>query len=233
MWAFIWLGLISFTVITLLIYNHLTKQADGFVGATIINQPKTNTDVSTTDLNANRGDPSCAIGKISTKPGKICTGLLSKREINSMCSEGTTSPITGEPCTGPASTLTYNTATNSTAGQDALDLAGNPYGLMGKSKSQKPTNYTVEIAKSTKVSQPPFPPCVGYVDEVVYAPTDTNADIANIKSELALLRKNMPNYIADGVNQQAGIIVKGMLRQQGFPLTDDKYGQNSAPLNCN
>jgi hypothetical protein len=74
---------------------------------------------------------------------------------------------------------------------------------------------------------------VGYVDEVVYAPSDTNADIAQIKSELALLQKNMPNYIADGVNQQTGPIVKGMLRQQGFPLTDDKYGQNTSPLNCN
>lgn len=159
MWAFIWLGLISFTVLSVLVYNHLNKQADGFVGATIINQQKTNTDVSTTNLNPNR-------------------------------------PI-------------------------------------GTNQSQRPTDYTVEIAKSTKVSQPPFPPCVGYVDEVVYAPTDTNADIANIKSELALLRKNIPNYVTDGVNQQTGIIVKGMLRQQGFPLTDDKYGQNSEPLNCN
>jgi hypothetical protein len=74
---------------------------------------------------------------------------------------------------------------------------------------------------------------VGYVDEVVYAPSDTNADIADIKAELALLQKNMPNYIADGVNQQTGIIVKGMLRQQGFPLTDDMYGQNEQALNCN
>jgi hypothetical protein len=181
MWAFIWLGLISFTVLSVLVLNHLYKQADGFVGATIINQQDANTDVSRTDLNANRNDPSCAMGQISTTPGKICTGM------------------------SPA----------------------------GTGQSQKPTDYTVEIAKSTKVSQPPFPPCVGYVDEVVYAPTDTNADIASIKSELALLRKNMPNYIADGVNQQAGIIVKGMLRQQGFPLTDDKYGQNESPLNCN
>jgi len=220
MWAFIWLGLLSFTVLSVLVYNHLNKQADGFE---VINQERPNTDVSTTDLNANRGDPTCAIGKISTQPGKICTGLLSKREINSMCSEGTTSPITGEACTGPASTLSYATATDSTVSQNTASSG----------RSQKPTNYTVEIAKSTKISQPPFPPCVGYVDEVVYAPTDTNADIASIKSELALLRKNMPNYITDGVNQQTGIIVKGMLRQQGFPLTDDKYGQNDSPLNCN
>jgi hypothetical protein len=230
MWAFIWLGLLSFTVLSVLVYNHLNKQADGFE---VINQERPNTDVSTTDLNANRGDPTCPIGRISAIPGKICTGLLSKSEINSMCSEGTTSPITGEACTGPASTLSYATATDSTAGQDALDLAGNPYGRMGKRQSERPKDYTVEIAKSTKISQPPFPPCVGYVDEVVYAPTDTNADIASIKSELALLRKNMPNYITDGVNQQTGIIVKGMLRQQGFPLTDDTYGQNDSPLNCN
>jgi hypothetical protein len=74
---------------------------------------------------------------------------------------------------------------------------------------------------------------VGYVDEVVYAPSDTNADIADIKAELALLQKNMPNYIADGVNQQTGIVVKGMLRQYGFPLADDMYGQNGQALNCN
>jgi hypothetical protein len=230
MWAFIWLGLLSLTVLSLLVYNHFNKGQEGFE---VTNLERSNTDVSTTDLNANRGDPTCPMGQISTKPGKICTGLLTKKEINSMCSEGTTSPITGEACTGPASTLTYNTATDTTAGQDALDLAGNPYGRMGKSQSQRPKDYTVDIVKSTKISQPPFPPCVGYVDEVVYAPTDTNADIGNIKAELALLRKNMPNYIADGVNQQTGLIVKGMLRQQGFPLTDDKYGQNSAPLNCN
>jgi hypothetical protein len=233
MWAFIWLGLLSLTVISLLVYNHFDKQREGFEGATIINQQRPNTDVSTTDLNANRGDPTCPIGQISILPGKICTGLLSKSEINSMCAEGTTSPITGQPCTGPASTLTYITATDSKEGQDALDLAGNPYGRTGNSQSEKPRSFTADIVKSTKVSQPPFPPCVGYVDEVVYAPTDTNADIANIKADLALLHKNIPNYVADGVNQQTGIIVKGMLRQQGFPLTDDTYGQNNSPLNCN
>ena len=95
-------------------------------------------------------------------------------------------------------------------------------------KSEIPNSYTVDIVKSTKISQPPFPPCIGYVDEVVYAPTDVNADIGQIKAQLANLQKNIPNYVMDGINQQTGPLVKGILRQQGFPLTDDQYG-----LNCN
>ena len=92
--------------------------------------------------------------------------------------------------------------------------------------SSTPNDFTVDIVKSTQVSQPPFPPCVGYVDEVVYAPSDTNADIAQIKADLANLQKNIPNYVTDGVNQQAPLLMKGLLRQQGFPLQDDQYGQN-------
>lgn len=159
----------------------------------------------------NVDDPDCPIGSISPKPGKICTRLTQNSQgYRSAQGEG-----------------------DADAGQDALDLSGNPFGLTGPSLSETPTSYTIDIVKQSKIRQAPFPPCVGYVDEVVYAPSDTNADIAEIKAELALLQKNLPNYVMDGVNQQTGIIVKGMLRQQGFPLTDDKYGQNNSPLNCN
>jgi len=96
--------------------------------------------------------------------------------------------------------------------------------------TKAPKDLTVDIVKSTQVSQPPFPPCTGFVDEVVYAPSDTNADIAQIKADLANLQKNIPNYVTDGVNQQAPLLMKGLLRQQGFPLQNDKYGQNLA---CN
>ena len=93
-----------------------------------------------------------------------------------------------------------------------------------------PNDYTVDIVRSTRIDQAPFPPCTGFVDEVVYAPSDTNADIAQIKADLAILQKNIPNYVTDGVNQQAPLLMKGLLRQQGFPLQDDQYGQNLA---CN
>ena len=100
-------------------------------------------------------------------------------------------------------------------------------------KKETPNSFTVDIVNESKVSQPPFPPCVGYVDEVEYAPSDINADLGKVKADLANLQRNMPNYIADNVNQQTGIIVKGILRQNGFPLTDDQYGQNDKALNCN
>jgi len=98
----------------------------------------------------------------------------------------------------------------------------------GERESERPNSYTVDIVNSTKVSQPPFPPCIGYVDEVVYAPSDVNANIGQIKADLANLQMNIPNYVTNGINQQTGPLVKGILRQQGFPLTDDQYG-----LNCN
>jgi hypothetical protein len=100
----------------------------------------------------------------------------------------------------------------------------------GERGSERPNDYTVEIANQTKILQPPFPPCVGFVDEVVYAPNDTNADIAQIKADLANLRKDIPNYVTDGVNEQGLLLMKGLLRQQGFPLSEDQYGQT---LGCN
>jgi hypothetical protein len=106
-------------------------------------------------------------------------------------------------------------------------------GFEDEKEKETPNSLTVDIVNESKVSQPPFPPCVGYVDEVVYAPSDVNANLVKVKADLANLHKNIPNYIEDGVNQQTGIIVKGILRQNGFPLTDDLYAQNDAPLNCN
>ena len=96
--------------------------------------------------------------------------------------------------------------------------------------SEVPNDYTVEIVNSTKVPQAPFPPCVGFVDEVVYAPSDVDANIRQIKADIANLQKNIPNYVTDGINQQTVPLVKGLLRQKGYPLTDDQYGQND--WNC-
>ena len=177
MWQFIWLGVISFLVMSLLILNHFMKVSrEGFATITV---DRPNTDVSTTNLNIKDGktdDPRCPTGQISA--------------------------ITGGKCTGPIII-------------------------------EQPNSYTVDIVKSTKISQPPFPPCVGYVDEVVYAPSDINANIVQIKADLVNLQKNIPIYVVDGVSQQADLRVKGILRQNGFPLTDDLYAQNDPTFNCN
>ena len=58
-------------------------------------------------------------------------------------------------------------------------------GFADTKASETPKDYTLDIVKSTKISQPPFPPCVGYVDEVVYAPSDVNANIVQIKPTLS------------------------------------------------
>jgi hypothetical protein len=68
---------------------------------------------------------------------------------------------------------------------------------------------------------------------VVYAPSDIDANIVQIKADLVNLQKNIPIYVADGVSQQADLRVKGILRQNGFPLTDDLYAQNDPKFNCN
>jgi len=106
-------------------------------------------------------------------------------------------------------------------------------GFADTKASETPKDYTLDIVKSTKISQPPFPPCVGYVDEVVYAPSDVNANIVQVKADLVNLQKNIPIYVADGVSQQTDLRVKGILRQNGFPLTDDLYAQNDPKFNCN
>jgi len=91
-------------------------------------------------------------------------------------------------------------------------------------ENKAPTSYTVDIVNASKIAQPPCPPCTGFVDEAAYAPTDTNADIARVKAELATLRQNIPNYVMDGIREQTGPLVKRALREQGCPLTDDRYG---------
>ena len=106
-------------------------------------------------------------------------------------------------------------------------------GFADTKASETTKDYTLDIVKSTKISQPPFPPCVGYVDEVVYAPSDVNANIVQVKADLVNLQKNIPIYVADGVSQQTDLRVKGILRQNGFPLTDDLYAQNDPKFNCN
>jgi len=192
----------------LLIYDHFQKQErrEGFYAA---------------DPTA---DYSCTIGSTSKTKGLTCAATE-----DPSCPRGTYSKLSGGICTGPANP----NSTDPTVGQDALDLAGNPYGKMGPSASEQIYSPTLEIAEATRIYQPIFPPCVGYLNEVVYSPADIHSNIAQVKSDMANLQKNIPNFINDGINEQTGILVKGLLRQQGVPLTDDLYGQNEGALNCN
>ena len=75
-----------------------------------------------------------------------------------------------------------------------------------------------------KIKNKPAPPGVDFVGEVVYAPVDLAADIANIKNQLSNIVLNQPGDIRSQVNQQISPLVGGVLRQHGFPMTDETYG---------
>ena len=77
---------------------------------------------------------------------------------------------------------------------------------------------------SDKIKNKPAPPGVDFVGEVVYAPVDLAADIAHIKNQISNMTMNQPDDIRSQVVQQISPLVGGVLRQNGFPMTDETYG---------
>jgi hypothetical protein len=77
---------------------------------------------------------------------------------------------------------------------------------------------------SDKIKNKPAPPGVDFVGEVVYAPVDLAADIAHIKNQLSNMTMNQPDEIRSQVVQQISPLVGSVLRQNGFPMTDETYG---------
>ena len=77
---------------------------------------------------------------------------------------------------------------------------------------------------SDKIKNKPAPPGVDFVGEVVYAPVDLAADIAHIKNQISNMTMNQPDEIRSQVVQQISPLVGGVLRQNGFPMTDETYG---------
>ena len=77
---------------------------------------------------------------------------------------------------------------------------------------------------SDKIKNKPAPPGVDFVGEVVYAPVDLAADIAHIKNQISNMTMNQPDEIRSQVVQQISPLVGGVLRQHGFPMTDETYG---------
>jgi len=89
--------------------------------------------------------------------------------------------------------------------------------------SEAPDNATVEILQDKIYNMAP-PPGVDLADTTIYAPVDLAADMASIKEQLYNLQMNLPDTIKDNVNQQVYPLINGVLRQNGFPMTDDTYG---------
>ena len=72
----------------------------------------------------------------------------------------------------------------------------------------------------------PPPPGVDMTDGVIYAPVDLAADIGKIKNQIRNIELNGRSAVSEELYHQAVPIVGGILRQAGFPLTDETYGNS-------
>jgi len=112
---------------------------------------------------------------------------------------------------------------------EGFDNNGNGYGYdkiddEDARDSEIPTDATMEII-SSKIPNAPQPPNVDMTDAVVYAPVDQAADITALKRRLCNIQRNLPGDIADTTYGLLSPMLGNILRQSGFPLTDDTYAQ--------
>jgi hypothetical protein len=106
---------------------------------------------------------------------------------------------------------------------DKYDFAVKQQGAPALNNSATPDNATIELLQDKIYNMGP-PPGVDLGDTTIYAPVDLAADMTSIKEQLYNLEMNLPDTIKDNVNQQVYPLINGVLRQNGFPMTDDTYG---------
>jgi len=92
--------------------------------------------------------------------------------------------------------------------------------------SEIPTNADMQII-SSKIPNAPQPPNVDMTDAVVYAPVDQVADIQMLKKQLGGIQMNLPGDVADTTYGLLSPMMGNLLRQNGFPLTDETYACNA------
>ena len=86
--------------------------------------------------------------------------------------------------------------------------------------------FSDESEIRTYIDNKPPPPGVDMADGVIYAPVDLAADIGKIKNQLRNIELNGRSAISEELYHQAVPIVGGILRQAGFPMTDESYGNS-------
>jgi hypothetical protein len=92
--------------------------------------------------------------------------------------------------------------------------------------TENPNRYYTDIL-SDKIYNKPPPPGVDITEKTLYAPVDLAADLQSVKNQLTNNEKNLPMIITNSVNEQAAPIISGILRERGFPMTDDTYGMGT------
>ena len=107
---------------------------------------------------------------------------------------------------------------------DFKDISGT--NVFQADPTEDPNLYYTDIL-SDKIYNKPPPPGVDITEKTLYAPVDLVAENQSIRNQLNNNEKNLPSIITNSVNEQVGPIVSGILREKGFPMTDDTYGMGA------
>ena len=92
--------------------------------------------------------------------------------------------------------------------------------------TEDPNLYYTDILSDKIYNRPP-PPGVDITEKTLYAPVELATDIHNLRRQIANNDMNLKSIITTSMNEQLGPMVSGILREQGFPMTDDTYGMGT------
>jgi hypothetical protein len=92
--------------------------------------------------------------------------------------------------------------------------------------TEDPNLYYTDILSDKIYNRPP-PPGVDITEKTLYAPVELATDIHNLRRQIANNDMNLKSIITTSMNEQLGPMVSGILKEQGFPMTDDTYGMGT------
>ena len=92
--------------------------------------------------------------------------------------------------------------------------------------TENPNMYYTDILSDKIYNRPP-PPGVDITEKTLYAPVELATDIHNLRRQIANNDINLKSIITTSMNEQLGPMVSGILKEQGFPMTDDTYGMGT------
>ena len=93
-----------------------------------------------------------------------------------------------------------------------------------------PSRFLDESLWSSKIPNAPAPAGTDITGRLLYSNADVVADVTKVKQELANLNLNIPGMVKMAVSQQVPVSLGAALRDQGYPMTDDVYGQKAYAL---
>jgi len=92
--------------------------------------------------------------------------------------------------------------------------------------TEDPNLYYTDILSDKIYNRPP-PPGVDITEKTLYAPVELATDIHNLRRQIANNDINLKSIITTSMNEQLGPMVSNILKEQGFPMTDDTYGMGT------